>query len=223
MQLGEIFVVARYNPQLYDYLQREFSHEERIRIIMDRRVGERRQRAESRRASAGRATAASTRRGREPARARFRDPHRQRRLVIPRPVTAPEERMGIPLSTIKTLVRAPTSPTSTLMPDGSPRRRRLGRPRGDRSSSAPAKARSRQEHEAGCRVACRSSPTTTLRGGAARGRVAERWTDADFKIMDRISASTRARNSHAGIRQRVVLVIEIERARFASCPSRTPA
>jgi class 3 adenylate cyclase/tetratricopeptide (TPR) repeat protein len=45
MQLGEIFVVARYNPQLYDYLQREFSHEEQIRIIMDRRVGERRQQA----------------------------------------------------------------------------------------------------------------------------------------------------------------------------------
>jgi class 3 adenylate cyclase/tetratricopeptide (TPR) repeat protein len=45
MQLGEIFIVARYNPQLYDYLQREFSHEERIRIIMDRRVGERRQQA----------------------------------------------------------------------------------------------------------------------------------------------------------------------------------
>jgi class 3 adenylate cyclase/tetratricopeptide (TPR) repeat protein len=45
MQLGELFVVARYNPQLYDYLQREFSHEERIHIIMDRRVGERRQRA----------------------------------------------------------------------------------------------------------------------------------------------------------------------------------
>ena len=47
MQLGEIFVVARYNPQLYDYLQREFSHEERIRIIMDRRVGERRQRGDT--------------------------------------------------------------------------------------------------------------------------------------------------------------------------------
>ena len=46
MQLGEIFIVARYNPQLYEYLQREFSHNERIRIIMDRRVGERRQRAE---------------------------------------------------------------------------------------------------------------------------------------------------------------------------------
>jgi hypothetical protein len=45
MQLGEIFIVARYNPQLYDYLQREFSHEERIRIIMDRRVAERRQEA----------------------------------------------------------------------------------------------------------------------------------------------------------------------------------
>ena len=47
MQLGEVFVVARYNPQLYDYLQREFSHEERIRIIMDRRVSDRRQRADA--------------------------------------------------------------------------------------------------------------------------------------------------------------------------------
>ncbi len=47
MKLGEIFVVARYNPQLYDYLQRAFSHEERIRIIMDRRVGERRQRGDT--------------------------------------------------------------------------------------------------------------------------------------------------------------------------------
>ena len=47
MQLGEIFIVARYNPQLYEYLQREFSHDARIRIIMDRRVGERRQRSEA--------------------------------------------------------------------------------------------------------------------------------------------------------------------------------
>jgi hypothetical protein len=47
MQLGEIFVVARYNPQLYDYLQRAFSQEERVRIIMDRRVGERRQRGDA--------------------------------------------------------------------------------------------------------------------------------------------------------------------------------
>jgi len=47
MQLGEIFIVARYNPQLYEYLQREFSHDARIRIIMDRRVGERRQRTEA--------------------------------------------------------------------------------------------------------------------------------------------------------------------------------
>ena len=47
MKLGEIFIVARYNPQLYEYLQREFSHDERIRIIMDRRVGERRQRTEA--------------------------------------------------------------------------------------------------------------------------------------------------------------------------------
>jgi tetratricopeptide (TPR) repeat protein len=42
MELGETFVVARYNPQLYDYLQREFNHEARIRIIMDRRMSDRR-------------------------------------------------------------------------------------------------------------------------------------------------------------------------------------
>jgi class 3 adenylate cyclase/tetratricopeptide (TPR) repeat protein len=47
MQIGEIFIVARDNPQLYDYLRREFSHQERVRIIMDRRVGERRQRADA--------------------------------------------------------------------------------------------------------------------------------------------------------------------------------
>ena len=47
MQIGKIFIVARDNPQLYDYLQREFSHEERVRIIMDRRVGERRQRGDA--------------------------------------------------------------------------------------------------------------------------------------------------------------------------------
>jgi len=47
MQIGEIFIVARYNPQLYEYLQREFSNDARIRIIMDRRVGERRQRGEA--------------------------------------------------------------------------------------------------------------------------------------------------------------------------------
>jgi class 3 adenylate cyclase len=47
MQIGEIFIVARYNPQLYEYLQREFSHDARIRIVMDRRVGERRQRTEA--------------------------------------------------------------------------------------------------------------------------------------------------------------------------------
>jgi tetratricopeptide (TPR) repeat protein len=43
MQVGEIFIVARYNPQLYEYLQREFSGQDRVRIIMDRRVSERRQ------------------------------------------------------------------------------------------------------------------------------------------------------------------------------------
>ena len=59
-----------------------------------------------------------------------------------------------------------------------------------------------------------------------RGRVAERWTDADFKIMDRISRKYTGKDfpMRDNPDQRVVLVIEIERARFAKLPfTHTPA
>ena len=59
-----------------------------------------------------------------------------------------------------------------------------------------------------------------------RGRVAERWTDADFKIMDRISRKYIRKEfpMRDNPDQRVVLVIEIERARFVKLPfTHTPA
>lgn len=53
-----------------------------------------------------------------------------------------------------------------------------------------------------------------------RGRVAERWKDSDFKIMDRISRKYTGKEfpMRDNPDQRVVLVIEIERARFARLP-----
>jgi PPOX class probable F420-dependent enzyme len=59
-----------------------------------------------------------------------------------------------------------------------------------------------------------------------RGRVAERWKDADFKIMDRISRKYIGKEfpMRQNAEQRVVLVIEIERARFTRLPfTHTPA
>lgn len=53
-----------------------------------------------------------------------------------------------------------------------------------------------------------------------RGRVAERWTDADFTIMDRISRKYTGKEfpMRDNPDQRVVLVIEVERVRFARLP-----
>lgn len=53
-----------------------------------------------------------------------------------------------------------------------------------------------------------------------RGRVAERWTDADFKIMDRISRKYTGKEfpMRDNPDQRVVLVIDVERVRFARLP-----
>lgn len=59
-----------------------------------------------------------------------------------------------------------------------------------------------------------------------RGRVAERREDADFKIMDRISRKYAAKEfpMRQNPEQRVVPVIEVERARFAKLPfTHTPA
>jgi hypothetical protein len=59
-----------------------------------------------------------------------------------------------------------------------------------------------------------------------RGRVAERWTDSDFKIMERISRKYIRKEfpMRDNADKRVVLVIEIERARFGKLPfTHTPA
>ena len=58
-----------------------------------------------------------------------------------------------------------------------------------------------------------------------RGRVVERRPDAKFEIMDRISRKYTGKDfpMRANPEQRVVLVIEIERARYAVLPfSHTP-
>ncbi|MBI4636383.1 MAG: AAA family ATPase [Candidatus Rokubacteria bacterium] len=46
-QVGRLFIVARYNPDLYDYLRQEFSGEKEIRVILDRRQVDSRAAAEA--------------------------------------------------------------------------------------------------------------------------------------------------------------------------------
>jgi hypothetical protein len=46
LHLGHLFVVARHNIQLFDYLKREYAGEP-VSVILDRRHAERRERAES--------------------------------------------------------------------------------------------------------------------------------------------------------------------------------
>ena len=43
-----LFIVSRQQPELYSYLTQEFSEEPDVRVILDRREGERRQHAERR-------------------------------------------------------------------------------------------------------------------------------------------------------------------------------
>ena len=43
--IAHLFIVSRLEPNLYDYLAREFSSEDDVRVILDRRLGERRAQA----------------------------------------------------------------------------------------------------------------------------------------------------------------------------------
>jgi tetratricopeptide (TPR) repeat protein len=45
-ELGHLFIVARSHPDLYDFLSQELSGAQRIRVVLDRRRGEQRQRYE---------------------------------------------------------------------------------------------------------------------------------------------------------------------------------
>lgn len=40
--IAHLFIVSRGEPQLYDYLAREFAGEDDVQVILDRRMGERR-------------------------------------------------------------------------------------------------------------------------------------------------------------------------------------
>jgi hypothetical protein len=40
--VAHLFIVSRMEPELFTYLSREFASEEDVRVILDRRVGERR-------------------------------------------------------------------------------------------------------------------------------------------------------------------------------------
>jgi len=48
-----LFIVTRQSPDLYGYLCREFSREANVRVMVDRRAGERRRQGERRAKSRG--------------------------------------------------------------------------------------------------------------------------------------------------------------------------
>lgn len=139
--------------------------------------------------------------------------------------------MGIPLSDdIKTLVRgANFAHLATLMPDGSPQAAPVWVDlEGDRilvgTGEGSLKARNtKRDARVALSLVAYDNPYVEAQ---LRGRVAERWTDTDFKIMDRISRKYVRKEfpMRDNPDKRVVLVIEIERARFVELPfTHTPA
>ena len=139
--------------------------------------------------------------------------------------------MGAPLSDdVKALIRgANFAHLSTLMPDGSPQAAPVWVDlEGDRilvaTGEGSLKAKNtKRDARVALSVVAFDNPYAEAQ---LRGRVAERWTDADFRIMDRISRKYIGKEfpmrDNPG--QRVVLVIEIERARFVKLPfTHTPA
>jgi hypothetical protein len=46
--IAHLFIVSRLEPQLFEYLSREFASEDDVKVIVDRRVGERRRNAGAR-------------------------------------------------------------------------------------------------------------------------------------------------------------------------------
>lgn len=139
--------------------------------------------------------------------------------------------MGIPLSDdIKTLVRgANFAHLATLMADGSPQAAPVWVDlEGDRilvgTGEGSLKARNtKRDARVALSLVAYDNPYVEAQ---LRGRVAERWTDTDFKIMDRISRKYIRKEfpMRDNPDKRVVLVIEIERARFVELPfTHTPA
>lgn len=121
---------------------------------------------------------------------------------------------------VKALIRgANFAHLATLMPDGSP----LVTPvwvdlEGDRllvgTGEGSLKAKNtRRESRVALSIVAFDNPYVEVQ---LRGRVAERWKDAEFKIMDRLSFKYTGEEfpMRQNPAERVVLVIEVERARF---------
>ena len=132
---------------------------------------------------------------------------------------------GIALSDdVKVLVRgANFAHLSTLMPDGSPQVAPVWIDlEGDRilvctgENSLKAK-NTRRDSRVGMSIVAFDNPYVEAQ---LRGRVAERWKDADFKIMDRVSRKYTGKEfpMRQNPAERIVLVIEIERQRFTRLP-----
>lgn len=139
--------------------------------------------------------------------------------------------MAVPLpDDVKALIRAANfAHLATLMPDGSPQVAPVWVDlEGERvlvaTGEGSLKAKNtRRDARVALSVVGFSNPYVEAQ---LRGRVAERWKDADFKVMDRISRKYTGKEfpMRQNPEQRVVLVIEVERARFARLPfTHTPA
>ena len=139
--------------------------------------------------------------------------------------------MSIPLADdVKVLIRSASfAHLATLMPDGSPQSAPVWVDlEGDRiliaTGEGSLKAKNtRRDGRVALSVVAFDNPYVEAQ---LRGRVAERWKDADFKIIDRISRKYTGKEfpMRQNPAQRVVLVIEVERARFAKLPfTHTPA
>ena len=139
--------------------------------------------------------------------------------------------MGIQLpDDVKTLIRgANFAHLSTLMADGSPQAAPVWVDLdGDRILIATGEGSLKAKNTRRDGRVALSVVAVSLKNVEAQlcGRVAERWKDADFKIMDRISRKYTGKEfpMRQNPEQRVVLVIEVERARFAKLPfAHTPA
>jgi PPOX class probable F420-dependent enzyme len=139
--------------------------------------------------------------------------------------------MGIALSDdVKTLIRgANFAHLATLMPDGSPQAAPVWVDlEGDRiliaTGEGSLKAKNtRRDGRVALSMVAFDNPYVEAQ---LRGRVAERRKDADFTIIDRLSRKYTGKEfpMRQNPEQRVVLVIEIERARFTRLPfTHTPA
>ena len=139
--------------------------------------------------------------------------------------------MGIALSDdVKTLIRgANFAHLATLMPDGSPQAAPVWVDlEGDRiliaTGEGSLKAKNtRRDGRVALSMVAFDNPYVEAQ---LRGRVVERRKDAAFAIIDRLSRKYTGKEfpMRQNPEQRVVLVIEIERARFTRLPfTHTPA